>query len=162
HQADDFFAVSFELACANARDAAQQVERARANASDFSQRGVVKDDVRRHAVAPRGFQAPRPQPLEQLQCFCGELAYACRCPCPPRASLALAPGAQGNAALASQHAAAIGCEPERAVRIVVDLEDAECDALAHDGAPFALASLAADAEGAEPVVAALGGLVGRF
>ena len=45
---------------------------------------------------------------------------------------------------------------------MVDLEDAECDALAHDGAPFAFAPLAADAEGAEPVVAALGGLVGRF
>jgi hypothetical protein len=45
---------------------------------------------------------------------------------------------------------------------VVDLEDAERDALTSNGAPFALAALPPEAEGARLVVAVLRRLVGRF
>src|SRR5687768_1081264 len=152
-QTDDVLAVRFELPRADAGNAAQRVQRGRAGARDFPQRGIVEDDVSRNAVAARRLHAPGAQALEQRlrrpgERFPGGAAYA-------RGALWLAPAAQRDAALAAQHRAAFARQPQRAIGLVIDLEQAVRDALPDDRAPFAAAALAADAEGAQLVVVAL-------
>src|SRR5688572_31388812 len=59
-ETDDVLAVRFELPRADAGNAAQRVQRGRAGARDFPQRGIVEDDVSRNAVAARPPPAPGP------------------------------------------------------------------------------------------------------
>src|SRR5688572_19835495 len=97
---DDVLAVGFELAHADAGNAAQRVQRGRAGARDFPQRGVVENDVSRNAVAARRLHAPGAQALEQRLRRAGE-----RFPgsADARGALWLAPAAQRDAEIGRAH-----------------------------------------------------------
>src|SRR3954468_24705183 len=122
----------------------------------------MEDDVGRHAVPPRRFDAPGAQTLEKRLRFARQICCRGRRPRSPPTLFRLAPGAQRHAALAFQHCATFARQPQRAIGLMIDFEQAERDALPDDGAPFARAALGADAECAQPLVAVLHRLVGAL
>src|SRR4051812_42075983 len=71
---DERLAEPFRLAGADAVDAAQLLDVPRLQPRELAQRGVVKNDVRRHAAGTRETQPHRAQTVEQILIGVGPLA----------------------------------------------------------------------------------------